>query len=85
LRVPSKAKRSNAAGRKCRAEFARVLDIQTLDGASIPDGVAYSQHDSEFVYRVGEKVRAHDWCDDRWVECAPGIHFFITRAEAVAY
>jgi hypothetical protein len=23
--------------------------------------------------------------EDRWHECAPGIHFFITRQEAVDY
>jgi hypothetical protein len=25
------------------------------------------------------------WGEGRWVECAGGIHFFITRAEAEAY
>ncbi len=28
----------------------------------------------------GSGVRA-----DRWVDCAPGIHFFMTRGEAVNY
>ena len=34
LRIPAEAKRSNATGRKCRAEFAVVLDI--WDGVGVP-------------------------------------------------
>ena len=81
LRIPAEAKRSNATGRKCRAEFAVVV--------SLPDGieVGHSLHDGRFEYRVGQTVRPTnaDWCDDRWRECAPGIHFYITREEAEAH
>jgi len=79
LLIPADAKRSNATGRKCRAEFAKVLEL--------PEGieVGTSQYDFRFEYRVGEIVRADNWCDDRWQECAGGIHFFLTREEAEAY
>ena len=44
-----------------------------------------SGHDSAFVYRVGETVSVPNF-DRNWQEeCAPGVHFFITRAEAEAY
>ena len=79
LRIPADAKRSNATGRKCRAEYAEVLEI--LDNTGEPTEVAYSQHD-EFAYRVGETVRPDRFDEDRWNECAPGIHYFITREEA---
>lgn len=80
LRIPADAKRSNATGRKCRAEYAEVLEI--LDNTGEPTEVAYSQHDEEFAYRVGETVRPDRFDEDRWNECAPGIHYFITREEA---
>lgn len=38
LRIPEEARRSNAAGRKCRAEFADVLEV-------IGGDVGISQHD----------------------------------------
>ena len=78
LRIPAKAKRSNATGRKCRAEYAKVLEIIGADEA-------YSSYDPEFVYRKGETVRPDSWDDDWTVECGSGIHFFITRAEAEDY
>ena len=72
------AKRSNATGRKCRAEAVRVIAI---DG----DIEAVSPHDASVVYRVGEIVRCHEWNPDRWTECGGGIHFFLTREEAEDY
>jgi hypothetical protein len=79
LSIPEDAKRSHAFGRKCRAEFADVLEIIGADEA-------FSQHDSAFVYRVGERVKpANGWSDDWQDECAPGLHFFITKLEAEAY
>ncbi len=79
LLIPSDAKRSNASGRKCRAEYAKVLEL--------PDGcdVGHSNHDHKFTYKVGETVRPNNWCDDWAKECAEGIHFFITKQEAENY
>jgi hypothetical protein len=39
----------------------------------------------ETTYTVGETVTADEWDEDRWNECSHGIHFFITRDEAVMY
>ena len=85
LRIPSDAQRSNSTGRKCRASKAEVLDIQDMDGNSLKDGIAHSSYDEDFVYKVGETVQVDDFDTNRWNECAPGIHFFITRIEAVTY
>jgi hypothetical protein len=78
LRIPAEAKRSNSTGRKCRAEFVEVLEV-------IDAEAGINQHDSKTAYRNGETVRCNEWCEDRWQECAGGIHFFITREEAESY
>lgn len=86
LLIPSDAQRSNATGRKCRASTARVLDLQDEQGNSLPpDTTAYSSYDPDFTYKKGETVHVEDFDTNRWNECAPGIHFFITRIEAVKY
>ena len=86
LLIPSDAQRSNCTGRKCRASKARVLDLQDKQGNSLPpDTTAYSGHDPDFTYRKGETVHVEDFDTNRWDECATGIHFFITRIEAVEY
>ena len=82
LLIPAKAKRSNATGRKCRAEFAKVLEIWNGDTA-VKKG--NSQHDPDFVYTVGKIVKPDVWNENRWEECEGGIHFFITRIEAEKY
>ena len=61
-----------------------MLSIESCDGKEAFEEAA-SSHDRAFVYRVGETVSVDDFCEDRWDECAPGIHFFITRTEAEKY
>ena len=85
LEIPADAKRSSASGRKCRADKALVVSITNKDGTDASAKEAYSKFNSTFVYRVGEIVSVDNFCEDRWNECAPGIHFFITRQEAVDY
>ena len=69
LLIPSDAQRLNATGRKCRASTARVLDLQDRQGNSLPP----------------DTTAYSSFDTNRWNECAPGIHFFITRIEAVEY
>ena len=85
LRITEDALRSSATSRKCRCSKAEVLSITTLDGED--DGLTSipSNYDSNFIYRVGTTVEVEDFETDRWDECAAGIHFFITRQEAVQY
>ena len=81
LSIPAGARRSNATGRKCRAEWVEVLDVIGSQHA----GQAWSLYRRDFVYRVGERVACDHWEEDRWVECGGGIHFYITREEAEAH
>ena len=85
LEVTEAALRSSAYGRKCRCSEAKVLAIENVDGSAANVARVYSQHDYAFGYSVGEIVRVENFDTDRRNECAPGIHFFITRQEAVDY
>ena len=85
LQVPEDAKRSSAFGRKCRCSKALVLNIENTDGSGSGLSEIASGYDKDFIYRVGETVEVADFDEDRTHECAPGIHFFITRQEAVDY
>lgn len=81
LEVPAEAKRtSSLIGRKCRAEFVRVLK---LINCTCEYGMSF--YDPSVVYRVGEMVYPDAYNDDIRVESAPGIHFFMTRKEAKNY
>ncbi len=78
LEIPAEAKRSNSTGRKCRAEYVRVLEV-------IGAKIATSQHDSTVIYEAGKIIYPDKWDEDRWNECSHGIHFFITKLEAEKY
>ena len=85
LRIPAEAKRSSATSRKCRCEYAEVLELQNLDGTPYNDDKIVNYNHVETIYKVGEIVHPDSWDDNRWNECSHGIHFFITRDEAVEY
>ena len=85
LEIPEDALRSSATSRKCRCSKAKVLSITNLDGSEVNIEYAVSGRDSGFLYKVGEVVSVDDFDTNRWNECSTGIHFFITREEAVNY
>ena len=85
LEICADAKRSSATSRKCRCSKAKVLGITNLDGSESGLTEVRSNYSKEFVYRVGEIAEAPDFDEIRWNECTTGIHFFISREEAVKY
>lgn len=85
LQIPEDARRSSAGCEKCRCDKAYVVEIQNIDGSNADIGMICSDHDENFVYAVGATVEVSDFDDDRWNECAPGIHFFIDRRAALEY
>lgn len=85
LKVPAKAKRSSATSRKCRVSEAKVVAITSLDGKVSYKCNAYAMRTKFFVYTIGKTVKVANFETNRWDECAPGIHCFITRQEAVNY
>ena len=85
LMILEDAKRSSAFGRKCRCDKALVLDIQKLNGESANTTIVTSTYQEDFKYEINKIVQVEDFSENRFEECAPGIHFFITRDEAVDY
>ena len=85
LKILEDAKRSSATTRKCRCDKAEVIAIENSDGTVASVDSVKSNYDSSFVYRIGEVVCVDNFDNDRWNECTAGIHFFITRDEAVRY
>ncbi len=84
LEITEDAVRSSAAGRKCRCSKATVLEIQDLEG-NVLEQVAVSDRDENFHYIPGTVVSVSDFDENRWNECSTGIHFYITREEAVRH
>ena len=74
LRIPPEAKRTaSIVGRKCRAEFAEVLEGT---GESTRDAMGPSIH-----YAPGLTVHPDSYDPDPRIECSHGIHFYLTREE----
>lgn len=84
LEIPENAKRtSSIVGRKCRAEFVKVIAIYNGD-KEVLEGIS-SYNNSKTIYKVGEIVTPDSYDNDPRVECTNGIHFFITKQEAMDY
>ena len=84
LKVLENAKRSSATTRKCRCSEAEVISITSLNG-NYSLTKAFSAFNPDFMYEVGKIVAVDNFDENRWNECSTGIHFFITRDEAVNY
>ena len=81
LEIPADAKRnSTIIGRKCRAEFAKVLEI-TKDSKTLQECKNWNI-DYPFTYKVGEITRPDKYDPDPRIDCTHGIHFFISKEEA---
>ena len=84
LEICEDAMRSSATGRKCRCSKATVLEVQDIDG-NVLEKAAVSNRNENFHYVPGSVVSVSDFDENRWNECSTGIHFYITREEAVRY
>ena len=84
LLILEDAKRSSATTSKCRCSKAKVLEIREIQTDKLLDSVP-SDYDRDFVYKVGEVVSVDNFDDNRWSECSTGIHFFVSRENALSY
>lgn len=84
LLIPADAKRTSATMNSCRCNKAKVLTIKSFDYKENYTE-AWSLVDENFVYRVGEWVEVKDFNEDRWMDSTTGIHFWLTREEAMNY
>ena len=89
LEIPADALRSSATTRKCRASKAKVLEITDENGKKIK--FTCSDRTSKFIYEVGKTIYSQDddgniaFDENRWNECSTGIHFFMSKQEAINY
>ena len=65
LLIPAKAKRSNATGRKCRAEYAIDKGHFLLDGKRTRKDFT-SLYSGDFVYKVGATIKPDKFDENRW-------------------
>ncbi|MBQ8802924.1 MAG: pentapeptide repeat-containing protein [Tyzzerella sp.] len=84
LLIPADAKRTSATRNSCRCSKAKVLTIKSFDYKEQYEE-AWSLVDENFVYRKGQWVEVLDFNEDRWQDSTTGIHFWLTREEALAY
>ena len=84
LLILEDAKRSSATTAKCRCDKAKVLDIENIETGKKVNEVR-SSYDSNFIYKVGEIVSVDNFDNNRWNECATGIHFFVNKDNAINY
>lgn len=78
LLIPKEAKRTACLiNRKCRAEKAIVREM--------PEGEIRSFYNPEFIYELGKEVVADSYDDDIRTDCTHGIHFFLTKTEAMEW
>ena len=85
LEIQADSERCSATSRKCRCSKAKVISITNLDGSQTDIKEVVSSYDKTFKYKIGEIVEVANFDPNRWNECSTGIHFFITRQEAVDY
>ena len=85
LMITEDAKRSSATTLKCRASKAKTISIENIDGTPYDQNFVSSDYDPSFIYRIGEVIEVTNFDEDRWNECAPGVHFFLSKELAKQY
>jgi len=85
LYIPAGSKRTSClVSRKCRAEYVKVMGIWNREGKKIKYCenwyISYTQ-----TYNVGKVVKADKYNDDIRLDCTGGIHFFLTKQEAMKW
>ena len=84
LLIPADAKRTSATRPSCRCSKAKVLTIKSFDDTEEFEE-AWSLVDENFVYRKGQWVEVKDFNEDRWMDSTTGIHFWMSKKEAIGY
>ena len=85
LQIPCLSKRTGCLkNNKCRAEYAKVLSIHSLNGKRLATQLAHGLYNG-FAYEVGKTVRPDTYNGDIRLDCTNGIHFFMTQDEAQAF
>ena len=78
LEIPIGAKVFSINNNKRRTNKTKVIDMQGETELS-------SWFNTDFKYHVGDEIEIEDFDENYNIECAEGIHFFLTREEAENY
>ena len=81
--IPEDALRTSGTDRECWASKITVLDIQDIEGNSLQENSALNLYDFKYEYKKGETAAAKYYSGNRWDNSEKGIHFWITREEAL--
>ena len=82
IEIPSKSPRTfSVIGRKCRAKYVKTLKIWNETGKEIKE--MNGTHDCYTLYKVNRLTYSDKWDNNPLIECTYGIHFFISKQEAI--
>lgn len=88
LEIPEDAERVGGyLNGKCRCSKAKVLSIRAIhDGKLIDNGIAFSMYgNNKTRYKVGEMVYPDSFDSNPYAVCSHGIHFFVSKENALRY
>lgn len=88
LEIPADAKRIGFGTDKCRCSKAKVLRFEDLKGDIIyGDIIAQScgYANKSITYKVGEMVYPDSFDENKFNTCSNGIHFFMSKDDAIDY
>jgi len=84
IEIPKNAKRISCyTSRKCRASKIKVLAIYNKEGKKTKKVKAEGLCNHGFTYRIGQIIDPDSFDPDRRIVCSHGIHFFLTKQEAL--
>jgi uncharacterized protein YjbI with pentapeptide repeats len=82
IEIPTKSPRTfSLIGRKCRAKYVKTLEITDPQGDKIKE--CPGKRDRSIIYKVGMLTHSDKWDNNKLIECTHGIHFFISKQEAL--
>ena len=82
LSIPAYARRNSGTTRKCRADTAVVVDIQSLEGEHVAALVTKLKY-RNIKFTVGESVHDNHFEADRFKVSSTDLYFYITEEEAL--
>lgn len=92
LEIPKDAIVFSINGDKCRTNKAKVISINLIEDEDIEVNRAHSSsiikyygYDYYLSYYIGDEINIKNFNYQYNVECAEGIHFFMTKEEAIKY
>lgn len=87
LKIPADAYYFAFINEKCRANKATVVKMEKLNGTPLPDDtIGYSAfYMNKSIYYKGMTVIADGFDPRPSEECTRGIHFFLSKEEAIHY